>query len=278
MALRLTPTGDSGEAAAALLKAQAAQDAAEAAMERANNARGMVLADRERNALSLDELRAAAAQLPVTQQAAAEVHLALQQQLDMLREMVNADATENDATQSQVDALVQQVATIELTPGPQGERGPEGPQGEVGPRGTAGAAGATGLQGLRGETGQQGPKGDTGAAGTSADNARVTALEQAVTTLNALKVRVAFGSAPIAGAILGGATRDIVVTLDKNMGSAAYSVGYSLSGGTGLLGNVSIVGIVGQTATTVTVQIKNGALASVANAAATVYVVAAREA
>lgn len=162
MALRLTPTGDSGEAAAALLKAQAAQDAAEAAMERANNARGMVLADRERNALSLDELRAAAAQLPTTQQAAAEAHLAFQQQIDMLREMVNTDATENDATQAQVDAMFEQLQNIQLTPGPQGEAGPRGPAGADGAKG---ATGAVGPQGERGPAGVAGPAGSAGATG-----------------------------------------------------------------------------------------------------------------
>lgn len=300
MALRLTPSGNSQEAAAALALAQQAVTDAKAADEKAANARQMVLNDRERNALSLDELRAAAAQLPTTQQAAAEAHLAFQQQIDMLREMVNADATENDATQAQVDALVQQVATIQLTPGPAGKDGKDGAPGSAGSNGADGKSayqlardagyggtqaqwlaslkGAEGAPGAKGADGQS-IKGDKGDAGTPADMTRVAALEAAVATLNALKVRVAFGSAALSGSLLGGATQNVVIGLDKNMGSATYSVGYSMTGGTSLLGQLVIGGIVAQTATSVTVQVRNTGLTSLANlSAAVVYVVAAREA
>lgn len=105
MALRLTPTGDSEDAQAAMAAAQLAQ-------QTADNARQMVLSDRAKNASTIDELRAAAAQLPTTQQAAAEVHAALQQQIDLLETNLN---------------------NVETTPGPRGEPGPAGKDGAAGP-------------------------------------------------------------------------------------------------------------------------------------------------
>jgi hypothetical protein len=84
------------------------------------------------------------------------------------------------AEKTYVDAAIQQ---IELTPGPQGEKGEtgaqgpkgdtgeqglQGPQGEQGPKGDKGDKGDTGPQGPQGETGAQGlqgPKGDAGPQG-----------------------------------------------------------------------------------------------------------------
>jgi len=63
------------------------------------------------------------------------------------------------ATHDEVD---QKISAIQLTPGPQGEAGPQGPQGEVGPQGPAGADGAVGPQG---ETGPAGANGADGAVG-----------------------------------------------------------------------------------------------------------------
>jgi hypothetical protein len=60
------------------------------------------------------------------------------------------------AEKTYVDKAIQQ---IELTPGPQGEKGDPGPQG---PQGEKGDTGNTGPQGEKGETGPQGPKGDKG--------------------------------------------------------------------------------------------------------------------
>jgi hypothetical protein len=55
--------------------------------------------------------------------------------------------------QQQIDHLKAQLATIQLTPGPQG---PAGPQGPLGPQGLQGPIGLTGA------VGPQGPKGDQG--------------------------------------------------------------------------------------------------------------------
>ena len=89
----------------------------------------------------------------------------------------------NYATNESVD---EKIATIELTPGPkgdkgdtgeagpkgdtgergpQGEIGPQGPQGEVGPAGADGAKGDKGDKGDPGDIGPQGPQGETGPAG-----------------------------------------------------------------------------------------------------------------
>jgi len=67
--------------------------------------------------------------------------------------------------QSQVDALEQELHTIELTPGPQGPQGPQGATGPQGPTGTDGAQGPAGVDGVgvRGPTGATGPQGPAGA-------------------------------------------------------------------------------------------------------------------
>jgi hypothetical protein len=67
---------------------------------------------------------------------------------------------------AKVNALQQQVDTIELTPGPPGTPGADGEDGAPGPKGN------TGEQGLKGDTGQQGipgEKGDTGAKGETGE-------------------------------------------------------------------------------------------------------------
>lgn len=85
--------------------------------------------------------------------------------------------------------------------GPPGDTGPQGEQGAPGDVGPTGAAGTPGTQGVKGDTGATGPKGDTGAAGaTGAPGAdgwgtqatydaladRVTAVESAFTSVNAI--------------------------------------------------------------------------------------------
>lgn len=67
-----------------------------------------------------------------------------------------------DNLQNQVDGLQEQIDTIELTPGPQGETGPQGPQGETG---LVGPPGAEGPPGPQGETGLAGPVGPAGPPG-----------------------------------------------------------------------------------------------------------------
>ena len=75
----------------------------------------------------------------------------------------------NYYTKTQVDGIID---TIELTPGPQGERGPVGPEGKVGPQGP---------QGEIGPVGPVGPKGDPGVPGedyvlTEADKSEIANL------------------------------------------------------------------------------------------------------
>ena len=87
----------------------------------------------------------------------------------------------NYYTKTQVDEIVD---TIELTPGPQGERGPVGPIGETGPQGPIGPVGPEGKVGPIGPQGPVGPvgeKGDPGAPGkdyvlTEADKSEIANL------------------------------------------------------------------------------------------------------
>ena len=70
------------------------------------------------------------------------------------------------ALQAEIDALEQELANIELTPGPQGEPGPAGPQG---PAGNDGAPGTDGLPGVPGANGEDGAPGTPGAKGDKGD-------------------------------------------------------------------------------------------------------------
>ncbi len=65
-----------------------------------------------------------------------------------------------------IASINNQIANIELLPGPQGDIGPQGPQGDTGPQGPQGD---TGPQGPQGDTGPQGPQGDTGPQGPQGD-------------------------------------------------------------------------------------------------------------
>ena len=64
-----------------------------------------------------------------------------------------------------------QISTIELTPGPKGDKGdvglqgPKGDTGAQGPKGDKGDTGPQGLQGPKGDTGEQGPQGLQGPKG-----------------------------------------------------------------------------------------------------------------
>jgi len=70
-----------------------------------------------------------------------------------------------DALETQTTDLQNQIDTIELTPGPQGDTGPQGPQGLPGADGATGPQGATGPAGPQGDTGLQGVAGATGVQG-----------------------------------------------------------------------------------------------------------------
>lgn len=169
--------------------------------------------------------------------------------------------------------------------GPVGATGAKGDTGAAGKDGAAGAAGPTGATGSTGLTGPQGVAGSTGAtgatgpAGTPADMTRVVALETAVTALQKLKVTVGFGTANLPASLAAGATTNVSVTLSRDMGSTVYSVGYGLAGGTSLLGALTATGVLSQTATTVTIGVKNTGLTSLLNlSTASLSVVTARDA
>lgn len=195
MALRmLNGSGQTVDLSPVMTALAAAEQTATEAKAQAANTRTMILNDRERNAATIAPLAEAAAQLPVTQQAAAVEHAAIR---DLIAGLSNKQAT----------------------------------------------------------------------------------LEATVAALQALKVRVAFGSRMISGSLIAGGTVPVTVTLDKDMGSTDYSPGYSFEGGTGLLGSIVIDGITGRTANSLTVRLKNTGLVTIGNlAGGTVHVVAARSA
>ncbi len=75
-----------------------------------------------------------------------------------------------------IGALQQQIAAIQLTPGPKGDKGDvgaiglQGIPGAIGPKGADGLTGPTGSTGQKGDTGAiggVGPKGDTGSVGAT---------------------------------------------------------------------------------------------------------------
>lgn len=160
-------------------------------------------------------------------------------------------------------------------PGPQGETGPTGPTGASstvpgpeGPRGATGLAGkdsvVPGPEGPRGPTGPagadsivpgpRGPEGPVGPAGTAA---------------------TAGGKASLVTALGAGATRDVVVALNRSMASASsYYPVASIGAPVSLLGVVQNQGVVGMTANTVTVRIFNSGLTLLPIGSVTVYVVA----
>lgn len=137
MALTLMPAAVN----TAVLETQIAEAkaVAEAAMDRANNARGMVLS---RDPV-LNDLKATAALFGSTTAGADAIHAELARRIDL----------------------------IELTPGPVGPAGAQGLRGLSGVDGVQGAAGVAGPQGPAGPAGAAsvvpGPAGATGPAGPS---------------------------------------------------------------------------------------------------------------
>lgn len=227
MPLRLTPGND-----------DAAMEIAAQAKATADNARQMILSDRAKNATTIDELRAAAAQLPTTQQAAAEVHLALQQQLDLSLE--------------QIAALAAQLADIELTPGPQGDPGPQGPAG------LPGAHGATGPAGPVGPSGSAGQKGDTGAAGPAGTTGATGSTGPAGPTGPAGTANLAIGARPVGLLALGGSTT-VTLQLRRTMPNTGYEVDFAHSAVVAL-SDVTYSNVV-KTTTSVTVKVTATGLA-----------------
>ena len=82
--------------------------------------------------------------------------------VDRILEQLEAVDLTNYATNESVDAKLE---VIELTPGPQGEQGPQGEPGVQGPQGPVGPQGEPGPQGEKGDTGEPGPAGKDGIDG-----------------------------------------------------------------------------------------------------------------
>lgn len=85
-------------------------------------------------------------------------------------------------TKEKLNHIEDGIAGIELTPGPQGEKGdtgaqgPKGDTGEQGPKGDKGDTGAKGDKGDTGAAGAAGAKGDKGDTG-----AKITSIELTIT-------------------------------------------------------------------------------------------------
>lgn len=69
-------------------------------------------------------------------------------------------------TKDSLNHIEEGIENIELTPGPQGEKGDTGAQG---PQGEKGDTGDQGPQGEKGDTGEQGPQGEKGDKGDTGE-------------------------------------------------------------------------------------------------------------
>jgi hypothetical protein len=70
--------------------------------------------------------------------------------------------------EGQTSTLAIDIATITLTPGPQGDKGDKGAAGQPGAKGDAGVAGAKGIAGAKGDMGEAGSNGQNGKEGIGA--------------------------------------------------------------------------------------------------------------
>lgn len=253
------------DTAALEAKADRAMDAAKAADDRAANAQQMV---RNRDPrLATVEGRT---------EAIAEAQAQLETLAATLAQAIPAADETHEALFAQIGTVAQRVDEIERTPGPAGASAYE-----IARANGYGGTMTQWLASLKGADGQNGAsiKGDKGDPGTPADITRVSALEAAVAALQALKVTVGFGVANLPASLAAGASTNVVVSLSRNMGSATYSVGYGLAGGSSLLGQLQATGVVAQTATTVTIGVRNTGLTALLNlSTASLSVVAARDA
>lgn len=179
----------------------------------------------------------------------------------------------------QIAALAQQLANVELTPGPQGEpglpgtpgsageAGPKGETGSQGPKGDTGTAGQTGSEGPQGQTGSQGPKGDTGTAGSpgvkgdKGDTGNTGQTGQTGATGPAGTANLAIGIRPVAS-LANSATASVVFPLSRTMPDTNYSVAFAHSVATATTPKALYSNIV-KTTTQVTVTVTaSGALAA----------------
>ena len=107
------------------------------------------------------------------------------------------------------------------------------------------------------------------AAATAATAAANTALTQL-----AAMPKLAVVTMPSPALLVG--TRDVVVTFPTAMPDDTYSVFVSVLGGTGILGSVTVRGVVAKTAATVTVRLEIGGITPLAASALTIQVLAIR--
>jgi hypothetical protein len=90
-----------------------------------------------------------------------------------------------------ISTLQKDLTNIELTPGPQGEKGDKGDTGEKGPKGDTGKTGPEGSQGPKGDTGEQGPEGPAGKDGEKGADGKTPVrgtdywTEEDIATINA---------------------------------------------------------------------------------------------
>lgn len=90
----------------------------------------------------------------------------------------------------------------------------------------------------------------------------------------ATTIGLASGKFDMSATLVAGAVSDVVVPLNLNMGTSSYAATATLIGGAGLLGKLVLDGILSQTATTVTVRVRNTGLIGLATSGAVVSVVA----
>lgn len=90
-----------------------------------------------------------------------EGDVSMLEKIEDVEEEINVDLSEY----AKVSFVEEQIAAIELTPGPQGEQGPQGERGEKGDKGDQGEVGPQGPQGIQGEQGPQGERGPQGEQG-----------------------------------------------------------------------------------------------------------------
>lgn len=169
----------------------------------------------------------------------------------------NAVVAESVSRQNAID---QAIATVTLTPGPQGAKGDTGLKGDTGSPGATGSTGSkgdTGATGAQGSTGSQGATGATGSTGAQGNT-------------GASGIAASYGAGTVAAALLG-TTQNIVVSISPAQPDVNYTPIVTFSG-SALLGTVSYT-VTAQTTTSVTVAIKAGLAVS---AGGTVYVAAIR--
>lgn len=164
-------------------------------------------------------------------------------------------------------AIVGLIEDIELTPGPPGRDstvpGPPGADSTVpGPPGK--------------DSTVPGPPGKDstvpGPPGKDSTVAGPPGKDGATATVNT--IGLASGKFDMSATLVAGAVADVVVPLNVNLGATPYAATATLVGGAGLLGKLVIDGIIAQSASSVTVRVRNTGLLGLATSGATITVIA----